>query len=42
MRNNELYWSGLSATPYAAEIVLSEYTEVNCAAVLEWLNRWSK
>ena len=28
----------ISAAPYAAEIVLSEYTEANRAALLQWLN----
>ena len=28
----------ISAAPYAAEIVLSEYTEANCSALLQWLN----
>ena len=28
----------ISAAPYAAEIVLSEYTEANRSALLEWLN----
>ena len=28
----------ISAAPYAAEIVLSEYTEANRSALLQWLN----
>ena len=28
----------ISAAPHAAEIVLSDYTEANCAALLQWLN----
>ena len=28
----------ISAAPHAAEIVLSEYTEANCSALLQWLN----
>ena len=28
----------ISAAPYASEIVLSEYTEANRAALLQWLN----
>ena len=30
--------SAISAAPYAAEIVLSEYTEANSSALLQWLN----
>ena len=30
--------SAISATPYAAEIVLSDYTEANRSALLQWLN----
>ena len=29
----------ISAAPYAAEIVLSEYTEANRSALLQWLNK---
>ena len=28
----------ISAAPHATDIVLSEYTEANCAALLQWLN----
>ena len=28
----------ISAAPHAAEIILSEYTEANCAALLQWVN----
>ena len=30
--------SAISAAPYAAEIVLSEYTEANRSTLLQWLN----
>ena len=30
--------SAISAAPHAAEIVLSEYTEANRSALLQWLN----